>query len=705
MKNERPSPTWLQTGRAFLFEGWTPPLLPDLEFDADRMIRAMKSANVNVVRFPANTLNAFFPSRHMAAYSEMKGRDIFGEALTATREAGFRFVAYIGLATGVGDENAKAHPDWLQLDENGNIRSKNFFQDDPATPFWYDICSHRPAYRKAICAFTREILDRYEVDGVYFDGPYYWTHCYCPDCLASYAERVGEEYPRIYGMLGDYPKRPPSPEIDTRDPRMQRYLQWHFQLEQELCEELAGIVRNHPRNAALLFHGNGIYKIDYMKPSNHLKLADGILAEHGENFQHRYASAILSSAVGKPMWAYTGAFNFHTRVWNQGAEYKQEGFSSFSAGTLPAVAAGNRLYYDLSGVKHVKEVFDFQQEHSRLLNEVRTVPWAAVPYTDANGKWYNGWYLRNAYNMGHLSACATLLDAYVPTAGLLNEDVSDLETLQRYRAIFLADFAAMSDREADAITQYVKQGGTLLATGLTSALDEMARPRCDFALKDLFQCHLVSPSNRAGDTYVRFRDGHPALKGISSGSMLPCLYHARVEANAKANVLADLLYGAENVAPAVVANEFGKGKVLFLPAALERTYVVNSAAGGAGGYLYDRNPVLRRFFQSAMRWLTGDTPIEAPDESGLWIIPAQNADGDKILVHLINRVCINYDKSHVIRRRLFEYPGPSIRVRVNVKPNSVKTLRSEENLAYRYHKGKITFRVPDIQEYEGVLIE
>jgi len=286
-------------------------------------------------------------------------------------------------------------------------------------------------------------VDTYDVDGVYFDGPYYWTHCYCTDCLASYKERVGAGYPQLKGQLGDYPKKPPSPELDMTDPKIQEYMLWHWQLEQELCESLAAIVRNDPRGLALLFHGGGIYKFDYMKPSSHLKLADGILAEHRLNFQHRYATSMLSRAVGKPMWAYTGAFNMNTRLWNHGAEYTQEGFSSYAASTLSAVAAANRLYYDLSGKDDIKKVFDFQEKHWKLLDSLEPFPCVVIPYTDANGKWYNGWYLRSKYNLGHQSAFETMLDAHVPTSGLLNEQVSDVETLKKYRVLFLADYEAL----------------------------------------------------------------------------------------------------------------------------------------------------------------------------------------------------------------------------------------------------------------------
>jgi len=90
----------------------------------------------------------------------------------------------------------------------------------------------------------------------------------------------------------------------------------------------------------------------------------------------------------------------NVRLWNHGVEYRQEGFASFAAGTLSAVAAANRLYFDLSGACDVRAVFDFQEKHWRRLDAVDPLPHVAIPYTDSNGKWYNGWTLRASYNMG-----------------------------------------------------------------------------------------------------------------------------------------------------------------------------------------------------------------------------------------------------------------------------------------------------------------
>ncbi len=69
---------------------------------------------------------------------------------------------------------------------------------------------------------------------------------------------------------------------------------------------------------------------------------------------------------------------------------------------------------------------------------------------------------------------------------LLNDWDLDADELSRYAVLVLPNAAALSDAQAEAVRQYVRKGGGLVATGETSLCDELGRPRGDFALADLF---------------------------------------------------------------------------------------------------------------------------------------------------------------------------------------------------------------------------
>ena len=78
-----------------------------------------------------------------------------------------------------------------------------------------------------------------------------------------------------------------------------------------------------------------------------------------------------------------------------------------------------------------------------------------------------------------------LVEARVPF-DLVHEAFLTPETLDRYALVVLANAAALSDAQCEALRAYVGRGGGLLATFESSRYDEHGRRRPDFGLGDLF---------------------------------------------------------------------------------------------------------------------------------------------------------------------------------------------------------------------------
>ena len=60
------------------------------------------------------------------------------------------------------------------------------------------------------------------------------------------------------------------------------------------------------------------------------------------------------------------------------------------------------------------------------------------------------------------------------------------DRVDQFKLLILADAAALSNAQCDAIREYVKRGGSLLATYETSLYDECGQRRKDFGLADVF---------------------------------------------------------------------------------------------------------------------------------------------------------------------------------------------------------------------------
>ncbi len=67
------------------------------------------------------------------------------------------------------------------------------------------------------------------------------------------------------------------------------------------------------------------------------------------------------------------------------------------------------------------------------------------------------------------------------------------DILAAYSLVILPNVACMTDAQARAIREYVRRGGSLLATAETSLFDENGMPRKDFALADVLGVKLDEP--------------------------------------------------------------------------------------------------------------------------------------------------------------------------------------------------------------------
>jgi hypothetical protein len=206
--------------------------------------------------------------------------------------------------------------------------------------------------------------------------------------------------------------------------------------------------------------------------------------------------------------------------------------------------------------------------------------------------------------------------------------------LSRFKVLVLAGAAALSDSQCEAIREFVRAGGGVVATGETSLCDELGRPRKDFALADLFGIsYRGRPATTAqretldvnfaitvDENYWKQRVGVATLtwgdSPILDDPKLRELVPTRSVTFKGPQVLVSELKPDEVIArmtpagwkdapiPAVIARTFGTGRVVYLPACLD---------AAMWSYSY---PYQRRMLTRLIEWAAGDKSfpieIEAP---------------------------------------------------------------------------------------------
>jgi hypothetical protein len=172
-------------------------------------------------------------------------------------------------------------------------------------------------------------------------------------------------------------------------------------------------------------------------------------------------------------------------------------------------------------------------------------------------------------------------DNHLQYGFLPDEDLSP-EILSRVKVLILPDVACMSDTEVRIISDWVEQGGSLMASFETSLYDENGAKRDDFALAGLFGCrstgnvvdtqmdcyqwidnHNLIVTPRMKETRMLINSGETLLCEITSETArMVCSYMPRIT-----NQSPEMAWHPEEEMttghPTLLVNSYGKGKVVY----------------------------------------------------------------------------------------------------------------------------------------------
>jgi putative glycosyl hydrolase-like family 6 (GHL6) protein len=144
----------------------TSPLIPDVgtEFDAREFARTLQRAHVNSVTIFAKCHHGmcYYPTKTGTPHPALNGRDLLGEQIEALHRVGIRCPIYTTIAW--EEDVAYRHPEWRQVRVDGTFARSGTV----SFAWWFNNWLH-PDYQDYIEAHVRELLDRYDVDGLFFD--------------------------------------------------------------------------------------------------------------------------------------------------------------------------------------------------------------------------------------------------------------------------------------------------------------------------------------------------------------------------------------------------------------------------------------------------------------------------------------------------------------------------------------------------------
>ena len=184
-----PAPAWCDTPMR-----WAQLVLVENDpgqFDAAFWLDYFKKVHADAACLSAGGIVAYYPTEiplhHRSAW--LGSSDPFGELVRGCRAQGMAVIARTD-PHAARDDVAKAHPDWIAVDGDGQPRRHW------SNPELWITCALGPYNFEFMTAVHREIVTRYEVDGIFTNRWAPQTDCSCEHCRRNFRAASGRELPR-----------------------------------------------------------------------------------------------------------------------------------------------------------------------------------------------------------------------------------------------------------------------------------------------------------------------------------------------------------------------------------------------------------------------------------------------------------------------------------------------------------------------------
>src|SRR5579871_1705676 len=555
---------------------------------------------------------------------------------------------------GLQGEIYAQHPDWRRIPTNTTVIPA---VDTKSDPIGGPLCLLGP-WGDALIDLLAEALTKYpDIDAFSFDGLHHSGVCYCRRCREDYRKATGLEIP----------------DVNMNDLAFRRYLLWRDRRLEALIERMQTRLKHIKPGVALVTWTTNAGRFGHFLdiPRNMSARMNLLLDAPDQEFwmdETNRGNTLIPAFANAVIWAMSNhrvAFS-SPYLFSHGNPYGPDSFppEEVLRRVLLAMTYGARPSLALAQPAPLQDVtYQSLQEIKRCtpwLTHVQDEPWAALLMSDSTRVFYGRepGRVEERYLANVLGFFRTGVEEHLPVTVIADWNLN-AEDLARYKVLILPNAACLTDAQAQAVAEFVRGGGGLVATMDASLCDEMGEPRKDFALAEVFGIHYKGvPKIEGGKTEaldVNFLKGLDASywekrKNIFDFQMgkSPLFTDPRLHAylgEAPVTFKGQAVAVGEGSADTSIAGTFGAhgGQGAPLPAIVTRTYgrgrVVYCAAGFDAAYYLYSYPYQRLLLAQAIRWAACEPSslrVEAPMCVHATYFRQRNAQGERLIVHLYN---------------------------------------------------------------------
>ncbi|HYW43449.1 MAG TPA: family 10 glycosylhydrolase [Bryobacteraceae bacterium] len=613
----------------------------DASLDPGKYVAEVSEFNANVLLMAMGGISAFYPSRvqyHYVSPSIPSGHDTFGEVLKQAHARSIRVVGRFDFSKARKDAY-EAHPEWFFKRSDGEPAVYNGL---------YQACVNGGWYREKAVEILTEALERYDVDGLFFNmfsnpASDYSGHplglCHCDNCQRLFRARFGRNLPE-------------RPDAD--------YESFLHAATVSMSETIRQLIKSKRPTAALVGTSPDIADMVFSESNTAVRRAlplwpyassDNVNRARNTYPQKQAINQCMSFLDYPWRFAMVPREEIRTRLWQNVA----------NGGPAAINVHGTLEQEDRTALEAAKPIFAWLKQHESYFTG--QTPEARVLLLGGGARGFRS--TEGAYR----GMFRLLSEEHIPFGV-----VDNLDWLGK-REVDLVIAAGEAPKELE---QYVRNGGNVVIASPVAPPFDMGE--------------VVKLWKDPDGAYLRIRDKtlFPSLKNTD----VTFVYGDYLEVRAKGPLtfIPPSMYGPpefvhvdwkDTDAPGLILKQFGKGTVAWLPWNLGALYYLHSSEAHAG-LMRD---LIDHLLPQGRQLKTDAHPL---------VEVTLMSRGDRRLVHLVNI------SGHSETAYFSAVPMNNISVQVKGTFRSARAVRAGKDLALTRAGGYSEFRIPSLADYELV---
>ena len=684
------------------------------------LIRVLRDINANVLDMMIVNEwgQAYFKAERLPEHPQLNGSDRLAEVLEEAKKHDIRVVGMWGPTP--NPIMYERHPDWAKRSQDGEVSGWGYLHLDPCV----HVCHNSP-YGGIVLATLAELFEGYPIDGVAFDY-FVSTPCYCCYCRDKFLKECQIDI----GVRRDWT------EQESR-----RFSDWAVRDAEDFVTLAAQVAHQHGR---IIVGWHKASDVIFAEPHT-----GGMITLKDKGFQIRQREA-RARVEKKPMVICTPYSHLYYVGLSKPPQHMRQEFREIvisHASPWPVIWDWEWVR-DKRGLAALGEVFKEVKDHEAYLTGTRSLKHAALLVSERTSSLLGdeayrhvdpakGWY-------------DALTRAHIPVDVILDEELTP-ECLSEYRVLILANATCLADGQVEAVKEFVSRGGGLVASHKSSLNDGDGCFRRGFGLKDVFGCEFQAVIDDPW-SYIGFCDRHPVSEGFESGFLIMHGEMKSLEAHLNPDQsdmtlkgmtlgashllkvapadgsqvigtifdsakplgsyfqkdLAPAIPGKDTGYPAVIANTYGKGKVIYFSGQVDRLFYRIG------------HPDYERLLLNSLHFVGGSPAVTVEAPTTVEAAFFEQKEHKRIIIHLLNHT---YDQLFPapgtgsygsFSREVFRPIGDIISVsdiqvclQIPDKAEIRKLLfiSNSREVPYELNEGEVRFRVPRLDEYSAFVVE